>query len=121
MIVAEWKGEAVSANRRLVPGKGRWIANNRYLNFKNSLAWAVKAAAMRNPIEMAVLRRAAVHVRLELVLPANMDTDAVVKPCLDALQVAGVVENDNQVKEIEAIRVGNAPTSMIRFFIREVT
>jgi len=113
MIVASWTGEAVSGNRRLVPGKGRLIADLRYKSFKTSLAWTLKAAR-------ATPLLGPVFVRLELELPARMDTDAVIKSCLDALQLAGVVENDRQVTEIEAVRVGNAGKwSTIRFYVKE--
>jgi Holliday junction resolvase RusA-like endonuclease len=91
-MIAFWSGKAVSANRRLEPGADRWHTSDEYRAFKDSLAWTLKAHAecFSGPVS----------VRLFVVLIAQMDTDAIIKPCLDALQLAGVVDNDRQVRHI---------------------
>jgi Holliday junction resolvase RusA-like endonuclease len=91
-VIAFWSGHAVSANRRLEPGGGRWHAGEDYKAFRDSLTWALKGHAERFT--------GPVSVRLFVVLGAQMDSDAIIKPCLDALELAGVVENDRQVRHI---------------------
>jgi len=58
-------------------------------------------------------------VTLEVSLPARMDTEAVQKPCLDALELAGVVADDNQVVEVRTVRVGSGKPARIAFVVEE--
>jgi len=113
-MIAFWSGHAVSANRRLEPGGGRWHASEEYRAFKDSMAWTLRGHAERflGPVS----------VRLFVVLGAQMDTDAIVKPCLDALELAGIVENDNQVRHISVYREnrGKGETDdRVGFFVTE--
>ena len=93
MIIASWTGKAVSENDRLLPGRGRWRANPAYKAFKDSVAWVLRIEQEDMPsIEEPV------SVRLFLELNPKIDAQNVLKPVLDALQLAGVIKNDKQVR-----------------------
>ena len=100
-MIAYWHGRAVSENKRLAPGRGRFRANPDYQAFKESIAWTVRphAEQMRGPVS----------VRLLLTLNPRMDAQNVIKPVLDALQLAGVIRDDRQVKALSFYRVNPPP------------
>lgn len=90
-MIAFWSGRAVSENRRMIPGKqGRHVSNPEYRAFKESVAWTCKAHGEYFDCP--------VSVRLHLILNPRMDAQNVVKPVLDALEIAGVIHNDRQVR-----------------------
>ena len=92
-----WVGKAIGVNERLIPGRqGRLVNNPKYKAFKISMAWelSLKLVTFSGPVS----------VRLTLELNKKMDTDSVIKPCLDALEEAGVVKNDKQVRIINVFR-----------------
>jgi Holliday junction resolvase RusA-like endonuclease len=91
-MICFWVGRAVSANRRLRAGTDHWHASKEYQAFKEALAWTLRSRLERFA--------GPVNVRLWAVLGPQMDTDAIIKPALDALQLAGVLENDKQVRHI---------------------
>lgn len=101
-MIASWHGKAVSENRRLLPGaaKGRLISNPDYKAFKESVAWACK-------LENEHLE-GPVSVRLFLELGLRMDAQNVIKPVLDALELAGVIKNDKQVRSFSFHREDRA-------------
>ena len=113
-MIAFWSGCAVSANRRLEPGGSRWHASEDYKTFRDSMAWTLRAHAERFP--------GPVSVRLFVVLGAQMDTDVIIKPALDALQLAGVVTNDRQVRHVcvhREDRKKGEKDDRIAFFVSE--
>ena len=110
--IATWEGRAVSVNRARLPARGRLISNPAYKRFVRDMAWLLTADR--------TAARGSVRVRLDCTLPARMDVDNVIKPCLDAMQLAGVIVNDNQVKHVEAVRVGTGNAARITFRIEEV-
>lgn len=102
MIRAEWRGLAVSDNDRLVPGKARWFPNKLYKAFKTSMAEALVAQVrerdLLNPVTLD----------LTVSLPPRMDTQAVVKACCDALELAQVIRSDRQIHRVTVTRSGEA-------------
>jgi len=115
-LMVKWEGRAIAANRRLAQGKGRFYSEPRYQNFINSMAWLLKKKARGQVL------KGDVAVRLELVIPKQMDTDSLIKPCMDALQRSGVIVNDNQVRMVTGERIGVANgESRITFFVRQET
>ena len=92
-MIVYWSGKAVSENHRLLPGKRRWRANPEYKGFKDSLAWALRAEQRDKPP-----MEGSVSVRLFMYLNAKMDAANVVKPVLDAIELARVVKNDKQIR-----------------------
>ena len=88
-----WTGKAVSENRRLAKGRGRWIPDKNYQAFKESLAWTCRKWADGQSFQGPV------SVRLLLILNPRMDAQNVIKPVLDALEIAGVIRNDRQVRQ----------------------
>jgi Holliday junction resolvase RusA-like endonuclease len=63
-----------------------------------------------------------VSVRLFAVLGPRIDSDAIIKPCLDALELAGVLTNDRQVRQISVYRedrMKDETEDRIGFFVTE--
>jgi len=99
MIIASWTGKAISENDRLLPGRGRWRANPAYKAFKESVAWVLRIEQEDMPsIEEPV------SVRLFLELNPKMDAQNVLKPVFDALELAGVIKNDRQIRTFSCYR-----------------
>jgi len=99
MIIASWTGKAVSENDRLLPGRGRWQANPAYKAFKEGVAWMLRIEMNDMPVIIGP-----VCVRLFLELNPKMDAQNVLKPVLDALQLAGVIKNDRQIRTFSFYR-----------------
>jgi Holliday junction resolvase RusA-like endonuclease len=101
-ILVTYLGKVVGENRRLTVGSGRIHRDGEYRQFINSLAMTARAAARCRHFgpeqRLQVLIKAVIHPR--------MDIDNLIKPCLDALQQAGIIPNDNQVDDVQARRVG---------------
>jgi len=91
-MIATWLGKAVGANRRLLwsPRAHRMVPNPAYKKFKESMA-----AEFMNHAERF---EGAVHVYVRMILNARMDSDSILKPLFDALELAEIVKNDNQIK-----------------------
>ena len=103
MIIASWTGKAVSENDRLLPGKGRWRANPAYKAFKESVAWVLRIEQKDTP---PITGR--VCVRLFLELNPDMDATNIIKPVLDAIQLAGAINNDKQIRTFGLYREDQA-------------
>lgn len=88
MLVAHWKGKAVSENNRLLWTKSRNVPNPKYTAFKNSVAMCLRAVQLDKP----PIKRPA--VRLFIHLNPRMDASNIIKPVFDAIQLAGVVQDD---------------------------
>jgi Holliday junction resolvase RusA-like endonuclease len=117
MIKATWSGVAISDNRRLIPGKGRMVANPKYTAFKKDMAWSIRMCNLgKQPIEKSV------RVWLYVSLPVRMDISAIIKAALDAVQLSGAIKDDNQVDMLTVHRVGKAEgkISTIVFEIEEI-
>jgi len=119
MVKATWTGIAVSDNRRLMHTRGRMIPNPAYIAFKEGMAWDLTGIKGGGGF-CSMLGR--VSVRLSCSLPVRMDVSAIVKAALDAIQLSGVILDDNQVDFLEVRRVGKAEgkTSTIVFEIDEI-
>ena len=103
MIIASWTGKAVSENDRLLPGKGRWRANPAYKAFKEGVAMVLRVEqGSTPPLEGPVC------ARLFLELNPKMDAQNVLKPVFDALQLAGVIKNDRQIRTFSCYREDRA-------------
>jgi Holliday junction resolvase RusA-like endonuclease len=119
MYTAKWTGKAVSANRRLAPGRGgRLYRTAEYTAFLKSLAVTFQAEASR---QRWVTTKVPVAVEIRVWLPARMDGEAVQKPVLDALQLAGVVENDRQCRDVRVRHMGTEQESRIEIVVQPLT
>ena len=99
MIIASWTGKAVSENDRLRAGRGLWRAKPAYKGFKESVAWVLRIEQKDTPpIEGPV------SVRLFLELNPDIDAQNVLKPVFDAIQLAGVIVNDKQIRTFSCYR-----------------
>jgi len=117
-MIAFWTGRAVSENDRLLPGKGRWKPNPEYKAFKESVAWVLRQEQLdRPPIEGPVC------VRLFIELNPKMDAQNVLKPVFDALELAGVIKNDKQIRIFSCYREDRRAKDEdhIGIFVREVS
>jgi Holliday junction resolvase RusA-like endonuclease len=95
-MICFWHGKAISENQRRINGKGRVMARDAYEAFMDSITWVCKAnfPKFEGPVS----------VRLFMVLNRKTDAQAVIKPCLDALELAGVIDNDRQVTHFSYYR-----------------
>ena len=100
-MICYWHGRAVSENQRLLPGRGRWRPNPEYKGFLESVAWACKMhfEYFEGPVS----------VRLSMDLNPRMDALNVIKPVIDALELAGVFKNDKQVRSFSLYREDRGP------------
>ena len=89
MICVVWNGWAVSVNDWHVIRNGRIHASKEYESFISSIAWAIKAECQQ-PLG---------HVNLLIASSLNRSFDHhnLSKPICDALERAGVVENDRNI------------------------
>jgi len=118
VIIASWTGKAVSENDRLLPGRGRWRANPAYKAFKESVAWVLRIEQEDMPsIEEPV------SVRLFLELNPKIDAQNVLKPVFDALQLAGVIKNDRQIRIFSCYREdwGAGKDDRIGIIVQEIS
>jgi Holliday junction resolvase RusA-like endonuclease len=113
-MIAFWHGRAVSENRRLAPAAGQFAGNVDYKAFKESVAWAVRPHAERF--------QKPVSVRLLMILNPRMDAQNVIKPVLDALQLAEVIADDRQVRHLSFYRedAKAKEDDSIGIFVREL-
>jgi len=112
-----WTGKAVSSNRRLRSGRTRMHGDPDYAAFKRSLSFTFAAARIKQRWQCT---RDDVAVEIRAWLPARMDGEAVQKPVLDALELAGVVENDRQCVDVRMQRMGTEEPARIEVVARSV-
>ena len=105
-MIIFWAGKAISENQRIAPGRGRYIVNQEYAAFKESVAWACKKWAEGQSFDGPVC------VRLLMAL----------NPRMDALQLAGVIRNDRQVRQFSFYREDRkkGEDDRIDIFVREI-
>lgn len=92
-----WSGKLARVNERTIPiirgGRPAQILSPTYRNMKNALAMLFRSG-----------RDATIRQRCDLLLHVTMwkrkDTDSPLKVIEDALELAGVYENDNLVRDI---------------------
>jgi Holliday junction resolvase RusA-like endonuclease len=94
MEIVGWRGKVVSANRRLVPGKGkaRWVGNPEYKSFLESLAYQIRGYTRK--------RYKTCDLLLSFELSRQIDHHNLLKPICDAIEAAGVVKNDRDIGNI---------------------
>ncbi len=93
MIIAKWTGKAYGVNKRLDTTRyGRIYASHGYKGFKEGLAWVLRAANHRHVTFEG-------PVRVDVWYVMRHDLDALTKPVMDAIALAGIVKNDKQIAE----------------------
>ena len=107
-----WKGKAVSENRRLIPAKGRWVTNPEYRAFKDSLIWTLKAKHHEH-------LKGDIEVKITMWLNPKMDAQNILKPVLDAIEQAGIIDNDRQIRKLEFTRWDTDKEDVIYYWISE--
>lgn len=89
MICAVWRGKAVSVNNWHVIRKGRIYASKEYEAFISSIAWAIKVECQQS--------LGHVNLLISSSLNRSFDHHNLSKPICDAIERAGVVENDRNI------------------------
>ncbi len=70
------------------------VPNPKYIAFKESVAWTLRVVYLdKPPINGPIV------VRLLMYLNPKMDATNVIKPVMDAIQLAGVVRKDKQIRD----------------------
>lgn len=96
MIRINWKGKAVSKNKWHGVRNGRIYQTKEYKAFKESLAYTLRA--------QKVPQFESPSVMIAATLPARFDHMNLVDPVCDALELAGVVENDNDLADVHILK-----------------
>jgi Holliday junction resolvase RusA-like endonuclease len=89
MQVLKWEGRAVSCNQRLASGRTRWKNGDDYRAFRDAMTIVFKTQWQRTYTAPDVL----IHTEIG----PRMDHHNLGKPILDALQAAGVIDNDKHI------------------------
>lgn len=101
MILVEWSGKAYGANRRLEKGKrGNFYKGDGYSGFQIGLTWQLVDARIRAGGGF----KGDVQVRFDFMIDSLRDIDSLIKPALDCLQKAEVIENDRNVMRLIATK-----------------
>ena len=103
-FVIEWSGKLVSENRRHVIRNGRIYAGREYEAFVRSLAWTIRSSTQQaTPLA---------HPKVELIVRTKrrIDKQNILKPVCDAIERAGLVDNDRNLGTI-VISDGGKPIS----------
>lgn len=74
------------------PKTGRLFATAQYKDFKKLLVMSAKKGAIKAPY----------HVKIEF--SGRADIDAHIKPILDSLQIAGILDNDKSVMRLSVFK-----------------
>lgn len=86
----KWTGKAVGENRRLCPGKSRWYQNADYRAFLDGMTILFRAQAggiVFNQPDILICAK----------VGALVDDQNLFKPVLDAIERAGIVDNDRNI------------------------
>lgn len=115
-------GKVVGENERLDVRRGRMYPNRDYQVFKETVAWEIRAAMGYCP-PWPFPWEGPVGIRIHAVLPRGRDVDNILKPILDAAELAGVVVTDNQFRRFcmegdKVCRRGEEPR--VEFWIEPV-
>jgi len=101
MNIVAWTGKAVPDNRRLIVGHGRFVANKAYQDFKEGLAWEVKAQCKTK------FRRVNLMISVELA-NKRIDKQNLLKPICDAVELSGIIKNDREIDTIMLMPIVHA-------------
>lgn len=106
-LLFEYHGPVRGANRRLAwsPRAGRAFPDRAYSEFKHALAATIRLAMGTCPPWPFPLD-GPLALFLDLFLPPRMDTDSLIKPVLDALELSGAITNDHQIEQLRVQRLG---------------
>jgi len=102
-------GKVVGVNRRLAWSRrlGKAYPEKAYAEFKKALTWEIKKAMGVCPPWPYPIS-GPVEIKIDAVLPPQMDLDNIVKPILDAFQIAGAVANDWGFTKLVVNRIDTA-------------
>jgi Holliday junction resolvase RusA-like endonuclease len=105
-LTFEYRGPVCGVNRRLdwSPRTGKAYPSRSYATFKRALALTIQRAMGGCPPWPFPLDGPQLLL-LDLGLPPRMDTDALIKPVLDALQLAGALTDDHQIEQLRVRRL----------------
>jgi Holliday junction resolvase RusA-like endonuclease len=119
-----YSGRVVGENRRLNYSRktGRAHLNPAYRIFKRSLFLEVRRSMGTRP-PWPYPFKGQVELEIRGKLHPKADVDNCIKPVQDALQEAGAILNDNQIRKTSSERIGNSrggEASLLALVLREV-
>ena len=91
ITILKWDGKTVTENRRLETARGRFYANANYKVFIESMIWTFK-------VQAAGIRFDCPDVLICVSVGPRVDHHNLHKPILDAIERAGLVDNDRNVR-----------------------
>ena len=94
----EYSGPVCGVNKKHAIVRGRMILTKKYRDFVTALTWVFHEKSRGSTIEDPV------SVTISMWVHPAMDSDALLKPIFDALQHAGVIANDNQIRRYNVER-----------------
>lgn len=106
----EYIGPVRGDNRRLAwsPSQHRAFPDRDYASFKRALCWTITRAMGAAPPWPYPLA-GPLLLLADFELPPRMDTTALVKPLMDALQLAGAIIDDHQIEQLRVRRTAIHP------------
>jgi len=92
MIAVKWTGRVASSNKRHTKSRttGRLINTNVYRDFRDNLAWTIKA-------QYPAIRYEKISVIISVTVSNRLDHHNLHKPILDAIQESGMIGNDRNI------------------------
>ena len=89
--ILKWEGRAVGENRRLETARGRFYASANYKAFMDSMVWTFKAQGGKVLFTYP-------DVLIHASVGPLVDDHNLFKPILDAIERAGLVDNDRNIR-----------------------
>jgi len=114
MFKLEYVGPVCGVNKRYGIFRGRMVLSMQYREFVQDLTLQFLLQRKQKPGT-----KKHVSVSIQLWIPDKMDSDAPLKPIFDALQHAGIHENDNQIRRYHVEKT-DATEPRIMIEVREI-
>ena len=111
MFSCVWTGQAVGVNKRLIPGKKRLVANPGYRAYKADMTLLYKLNNRH------AIMTGDVKVFIGMTVNNARDIDSLIKPVLDALEGAMVIENDRQVVQLDVTKATKKAGEADRIYV----
>lgn len=90
--ILTWTGKAVNVNKWHVVRKGRIYPSREYEEFIDSLSWTFKAGCQEKFSKMGI--------KIKSKIGKTADHQNLLKPICDALERAGIIDNDRSIGKI---------------------
>lgn len=103
ILKCKWTGEPCGINDKITMTKsGKPVNNSKYTKFKESLAWEMKVAKLMHKDGSKENYEGEVYLGLHV--HTRYDADSLIKPVMDALQMAHIIKDDKQVTTLHVVK-----------------